>query len=362
MNEKIMEAKKETDEISLKQLVFKLQDWYRYLLSKWVLIFVFGLLGGGLGLAYAWSKKPIYTATTTFVLEESDKGGGLGQYAGLASMVGIDIGGGGGGIFQGDNILELYTSRKMIEMTLNKKIKYDGKEHKLIDRFIQFNQLRKGWDSKPELKNLTFDHIDSLPPILQRLTDSVIGSIANDVKRGYLSVTKLDKQLSIVKVEVKSSDELFAKSFNEEIVKNVNDFYVQTKTKKSLENVAILQQKTDSVRSVMYGAIYSAAAVTDATPNLNPSRQVQRTAPVQRSQFSAETNKVILGELVKNLELSKISLKKEEPLIQVIDQPIFPLEKEKTGKAKGLIFGGIFGGFMAALFLLLKKIMKGIMA
>ena len=111
------------------------------------LIISLGILGGTLGFAYASYKKPVYIATTTFVLEENDKGGGLGQYGAIASMAGIDFGGaGGGGIFQGDNIMELYKSRIMVENTLLSAIKYEGKEQLLIDRYIQLNKFRGNWD------------------------------------------------------------------------------------------------------------------------------------------------------------------------------------------------------------------------
>lgn len=349
-----------SDEISLKDLILRLKRVFNYLFSKKWVILLSIFFGALLGLIYANYKKPVYLATTTFVLESGEAGGGsLGQYAGIASMVGIDLGGGGGGIFQGDNILELYKSRMMIEQTLLSAAVIDGKNQLLIDRYLDFSNKRKKWLNKPELSKLNFN---SLPATFSRLQDSIIGETVKDIKRNYLTVGKPDKKLSIINVEVKSIDEAFAKIFNEQIVNKVNDFYIQTKTKKSLENVTILQQKTDSVRAVMNGAIYSAASVSDATPNLNPTRQVQRTAPIQRSQFSAETNKAILSELLKNLEMSKMSLRKETPLIQVLDQPVFPLEKEEVGKATGVILGGALMALLTTLFLVGRRIYMKIMS
>lgn len=351
------------DEISLKDLILKIKEWLSYLWSKKLIIILAGVLGGALGLAYSFIKKPVYTATTTFVLEDEKSGGGLGSLAGLASMAGVDLGGGGGGIFQGDNLLQLYKSRTMIVKTLLSPIECDSGVL-LMDKYIAINQLRESWSENPKLKELSFNTIDtnnrqSLK--FSRLQDSILGIAVLDINNNYLSVSKPDKKLSIIKVDVKANDEEFAKAFNNRIVQNVNTFYKQTKTKKSLDNIYILQYKTDSVRAVMNGDIYTAAAIADATPNLNPTHQVQRVAPIQRSQFSAETNKAILAELVKNLEMSKMNLLIETPLIQVIDEPIFPLKKDKFGKFKGVIIGGVLLGIVSILALITRRALLNIL-
>lgn len=354
----------DSDGISLKELVFEIGKWWRYLLSKWLIILVFGLLGGILGFVYAYFKKTVYIATTTFVLEDEKGSGGLGNLAGLASMAGVDVSN-GGGIFQGENILELYRSRKMLLQTLLTEIEVNGHKQSLAERYIQINELRKQWAEKPELLELKFkgDSLLEGNTYLKpnRTRDSILTNIMNDIAKEYLNVGKLDKKLSIIKVDVRATDELFAKSFNEAIVKNVNDFYLQTKTKKSLQNVKLMQHKTDSVRTVMNGAIYNAVAVVDATPNLNPTRQIQRLAPAQKAQFSAETNKAILSSLVQNLETSKLALMKETPLLEIVDEPVYPLKKDRFGKAKGIILGGLLFGFLILVFLIFKRVLTSLL-
>ena len=145
-------------------------------------------------------------------------------------------------------------------------------------------------------------------------------------------------------------------------MKTVNDFYIQTKTKKAQQNVQILQAKSDSIRSVMNGAIYRSVEISDATPNWNPTRQVQKVAPAQKAQISVETNKAILGSLIQNLELAKLSLLKETPLLEVIDYPIYPLNVNKFSRIKGMVFGGILFGISSVIFLLFRKFIKNIMA
>lgn len=343
-----------SDEISLKELIFKIIVLYKYLLSKWILLVILGLTGSAIGLFLAIKKKPVYTATTTFVLEDGDKTPSFGGLGGLASLAGIDLGG-GGGLFQGDNIIELYKSRVMIQKTLLTRANFDGKQELLIDRFIASNKLKKAW-TKTDWSKANFADTSNLTVV----KDSVLREIVKIINKQYLMVGKPDKKLSLIKVDVKAEDELFAKAFSDELVSSVNKFYIQTKTKRSTQNVNILQHKTDSVRRIMNGAINTAAAVTDATPNLNPARQSQRIAPVQRSQFSAETNKAVLGEFLKTLEMSKANLLKETPLIQVIDYPILPLEKEKLGKAKAMVIGGLLLGFLGVFYLIIKLNLKRI--
>jgi hypothetical protein len=348
------------NDLSASELAHKIKQIKYYLLSKWKTILVFTVIGGAAGYFYALTRKPMYTATTTFVLEAGDNSGGLGQYAGLASMVGIDVGtGAGGGIFQGDNILELYKSREIIQKTLMTTYTEKGEVKMLIDRYIDGKGLRNSWAKNPKLRKLNFKE-SSAHEDDARLKDSVIKEIVNDIRKNSLSVNKPDKKLSIIKVDVKSGDEFFAKMFNDQIVKHVNDFYVQIKTKKSLENVTILQKKTDSVRHGMNSAIYYAAAVSDATPNLNPTRQIQRLAPMQRSQFNAETNKAILSELMKNLELSKIALLKDAPLIQVVEHPIYPLDVMKLNKIQQMLMWAVIFAMCTVAYLLIAKLFNSI--
>src|SRR3546814_250792 len=240
----------------------------------------------------------------------------------------------------------------MLTQTLLSNTHSDSSEL-LIERYISFNRLRERWADKPDLLALDFRQDPAALTRGQlRTRDSLLTKFVNVINEDVLQVDKPDKKLSIIRVVVQSPDEVFSKAFNETLVKEVNEFYVQTKTKKSVDNIAILEAKVDSVRAVMSGAIYSAARVSDATPNLNPTRQVQRIGPAQEAQFSAEANKTILSQLLQNLELTKMNMLKEQPLIQLVDQPVYPLKKARMGKAKGIGFGGFFLGFITALVLI----------
>ncbi|MCW2262015.1 MULTISPECIES: lipopolysaccharide biosynthesis protein [Sphingobacterium] len=340
--------------ITLKDLVFKLQDWTKYLLSKWYFFLIAILCGGGIGYYYAKSQKTTYTASTTFVLESGDgANSGAGQMAGLAALAGVSLGNTGGDIFQGDNLFELYKSRKMIEAALLLPSVNDS-SLLILDRYLNMTNARKRWkENNPVL--LEIDFKKTIPIALVRTRDSIIQRAVQDINKENLIVGKLDKKSALFKVDVTSTDEVFSKEFNEALVAEVNDFYVKTKTKKSLDNIAILQHKTDSVRAVMNGNISASAGAIDATPNLNPTRQAQRLVPTQRSQFSAETNKVILSQLMQNLEMSKMALMKESPLIQKVDEPVFPLKMDRSSAILTSVICAFVFAFLTFIFLVIKK-------
>lgn len=344
------------DEISLKELFQKGKEWFNYLLSQWKIILMAGIIGAALGLAYSFSKKPIYTATLSFALEDEKSGGGLGSALGLASSFGIDLGGGGGSIFTGSNLTELFKSRSMVEKTLLSPVVVEGKTISLAEMYIQNNKWRKSWKDNPKFASLEF-----LPnanrKLYTRVQDSIMGKMYENLSKGGLSVAQKDKKISIISIDVTSQNELFAKYFCEALAKKVSDFYVDTKSKKARMNMAILQRQTDSIRGELNGAITGVAVANDNTFNLNPALNVRR-APSARRQVDVQANTAILTELVKQSELAKVTLRKETPLIQVIDRPILPLAKERFGKAKGLILGGFLAGLMVVFFLIFKRIIR----
>jgi uncharacterized protein involved in exopolysaccharide biosynthesis len=351
----------QNDEITLKELLEKAKEWYSYLLSQWKIIVLAGIVGASLGLTYSIFKKPVYTATLSFALEdEKQGGGGLGSALGLASSLGLDLGSSGGGAFSGANLTELFKSRTMVEQTLMQPVLAGTDTISLAELYIRTQEWRDKWQEKPKLKAIQF------PPLTKRkyftrVHDSIIGIMYEDLSKTSLTVAQKDKKISIISIDVKSENEVFAKAFTETLAKQVSDFYVDTKSKKARMNMAILQKQTDSIRAELNGAITGVAVANDNTFMLNPALNVNR-APSAKRQVDVQANTAILTELVKQTELAKVTLRKETPLIQVIDRPILPLPEEKFGKAKGIVLGFVLGGLLTMGFLVIQKILKEINA
>ena len=348
----------ENDEITLKELLEKAKEWYAYLVSQWKIIVLAGVVGATLGLTYSIFKKPIYTATLSFALEE-DNSGGMNGALGFASSLGLDLDGSAGGIFMGSNLTELFKSRTMVEQTLMQPVIVGMDTVSLAELYIRNRGWREDWNEKPKLKVIQF------PPLTKRKYftrehDSIMGKMYEDLSKTSLTVAQKDKKISIINIDVKSENEGFAKAFSETLAKQVSDFYVDTKSKKARMNMAILQHQTDSIRAELNGAITGVAVANDNAFMLNPALNVNR-VPSTKRQVDVQANTAILNELVRQTELAKVTLRKETPLIQVIDRPILPLVKERFSKLKGIVLGGILAGFLTVLGLIIRRIIKEIL-
>lgn len=297
--------------------------------KKIFFIFFAILIGALIGLTYAMFQKPKYNATLTFVLEEGGTNG-VGSFSSIASQFGIDIAGGsGGGAFQGDNIIELFKSRLLIENTL---LKQYANQQNLADVFFEISDIKKDIENKGiDVNKISFNNHNIL-------TDSILMLMHQEILNKNIEVYRLDKKLSYINVSFKCPDQNFSKTFVDSLVSGVLSFYKETKTQRSKNSVDKLQNRADEILAQLNEKTYQAATQIDI--NVNPSRRIA-TVP---SELKLRDKSVLLAmytEVAKNLEIAKASLMQETPIIQIVDKPILPLEKIKTRKITGIFFGGI---------------------
>ena len=337
-----------TERIFIIDIFIMARKAFLYLLSKWLVIFIVALLAGLAGIFYAWSVKPVYTAELVFSSEAGGEGG-LGGYAGLAAQFGLDLGGGGGGAFEGDNLMELLRSHSILQNALLSDAKNFGPNKLMIDAYLDNHEINKNWKDDPKFKHVKFVK----PPFAaERVRDSVMKATIKNIIDGQLSISKIDKKLNYIKVEMKDVNEVFAKDFVKILMDNASAFYINYKSKRSRTNFNLIYRLTDSVRGLLYGNIEQYASKADL--NLNPLRQIAKTGS-QKIQVNAQANTALYTELLKQLGLAQISLQKVTPLIQVIDEPMLPLKKKKPGRLlMGIVFAFVGGGLFV-IYLLLRK-------
>jgi hypothetical protein len=335
------------DEISLKELIDKGKALFIYFMGyKWVIIAV-GLLGGGIGFGYAHLFNVVkYESKLTFAIEEKSVGGG--SLLGLASQFGVDLGGGGAGMFTSDNLLLLFKSNRIIRGALLRPLP-EVKEGNLYNyylatRYKEALKLKKIGLLTPNLPRESFT----------RAQDSLLKQVSKYVS-SIVTIAKKDKKASFIDITVKDQSELFAFWLNKLLLEEATQLYIELKVGKMQRSVKILQSKVDSVQRVLDGTMRVAAIGMDQSMGLVSNSPRVGTA---KKQMEAEMLGNLFGELTKNLELTKFTLEREEPTIQIVDAPTMPLEKFGKGRVKFGVIGGFLLGFITIVWLFLRGIIR----
>lgn len=327
---------------SVKTFIFYFFSQWKFVLLVWITVILVGMI-------YYWVQKPKYEAIATFVLEDKSSSGGT--LAGLASQFGFDVGGmaGSSGFFSGDNILDILKSRQIVEKVLLSKLDSSKKGNSpvLADLFLDINKWKYKWHhSNKELDHLSF--ADCTPYNQHSLAqDSILYRIYEKIYKSYVSTDRLNKKGSIIRVSTVSDNSVFSKLLTERLVIEAKKMYLNIKVGIAVANVEKLQQRADSLLRIINAKSYQQAynQVLDA----NPARKMD-VVPVELSQRDKTVALAVYTEVMKNLELSKMTLSQQTPIIQLLDMPKFPLEDQK--KSFGFITVlCLLGGLVLALIL-----------
>lgn len=348
-------------EITLRDLVLRVQASIRFLLAKWRWVLLCAIVGIAIGIGYFLLKAPKYLATISFVTD-TDKAAGsdMNAYAGLAAKFGLDLGmnAGGNDLFAGANIFDLMGTRLMLENTLLTRVEIDGKKDLLINKFIQVEGLDRKWRNKPFHMGLSFS-MDSSG--LTRSQNKVINEICKLIRKDYLNFPDKEKSsndLTLMSVNFLSKSEALSDLFLTNLVQNVASYYVNTTTRRARANLTVLNKQLDSVRSQLYGAMSNVASFQDR--NLNLVREAPRVQQ-QKSALTMNVNSAIYQQLVGAVETARMNLQKETPLFEIVDRPVLPLEKKKPVLILCILVGAFMGGFLSCVALLIHRFYQRLM-
>lgn len=341
------------ESISISFIVDSIKDWISFIFSKRKIIIRGTIIIMILIISYNYIKSPVHYARTTFVLDNDTSSGSMGDLSSLASLAGINASSfiDASSLFQIDNIQELYRSSSMLKNTLLSSAKINDKEILIIERFAKAEKLINKW------RKLGINLEDFKNKKLSRLQDSLIKESIKLIKKEYLLVDKPSRKTTILEIGFNHKDELLAKSFNENLVSIVNKFYFDTKTLKTGANLEILKKQSDSVKNVLNESILVLAEKDQNIPYLNALDKISL-IPYQKAMIDVQVNSAIYGEIVKQLELAKVTHRNNMPLIQIIDKPILPLENSRWKLVKTFFLSFIIGVSSIILGLSFKRIIN----
>ena len=361
-----------TETIKYAELKAVILRFLNYFISQYKLILYITIITSALGLLYGKLQPSTFKATSTFIVEDkSGKGGG--GLSGLASQFGIDVGGltgGGAGLFDGDNILEIIKSRAIIEKVLLTKMEEPAtsKGQTIADYYIQVEDLQGKFERKNiNVKSLNFTGLSGgAKHTVQQ--DSVLYVLFSRINKD-LNVEKKNKKSTIITLEVVSGDQVFSKVFAEELLKQTSDLYIDIKTGNLSRSIYKIQQKTDSLLNiinnisnkssqlivpVMEELVNENAAMKYRKENYKNKFTYNNSTPIEQTTRERTVAYTMYAEMAKNLETLKLSLINQTPVIQVLDTPKYPMFDQRT-PARYFLLIGIAVGIVLSFFYALYK-------
>tara|TARA_B000000532_G_scaffold242860_1_gene237709 strand:- start:3751 stop:4776 length:1026 start_codon:yes stop_codon:yes gene_type:complete len=328
------------NEATLKDVIISIRDYLKELKQKVFLIFSFTILFLIIGYFYSLSREDTYVATISFIVEDNAEGFNLSSVSGMASQFGFDLGGNSSSSFSQQNVIELLKSRRIIESTLNQYSIISNVNSKLLNHYIEINNLIK--DSL--LININEKYIDSITTVVWM-----------EIIKEKLNLTYQNDDASILNLNYVSLSPEFAKTFSEGLIHQMSEMYSEYQTEKTRFSLNNLQDRSDSIFNELQQAEKKLARVKDRN-----TRVITSSGRLDEIKYMREVKvlNAMYLEIVKNLEILKMTLLEDTPIIQVVDYPILPLQSLKRPTIFSMLIFGLLGMFIASFIVLLRKLIK----
>jgi len=300
------------DEIDLRELASAI--WK----GKWIILFITAIFSVA-SVFYALSIPDEYKSTVLLAPASSAGGSSLsklaGQYGGLASLAGINLGGGGGDdkvaiaieIIKSWGFLESFIEQNNLQVPLLAAAGWNSSNNQLLIDSEVYNETTKNW-----VREFNSDKGQKAEPSSWELFKSI---------KDRLSISQ-DKTSGLVSLSVEYYSPDLAKLWAEKLVKAIN------------ANLQ-LKDRDDAVKSITY---------------LKNKIQETNISDMQTVFYQ------LIEEQTKSLMLAEVS---EEYVFKTISSARVAEEKSKPKRALIAIFGFALGGMLSLLTVLSYHFVSG---
>ncbi len=347
-------GKKQAEEVTLKEVILIIQDYFFEALRNWKIIVVAVILGIVFFLYRAYTTPATYSTNLTFMVNE-DESGGIGGAMAILSQFGI--GGNSGGKYNLKKILELSKTRKIIELVLFEQRVINDKKDYLANHIINLQELHKKWEKSAVLKDFKFTH-DSIP-VFSRVENTALkalhGVLIGTSSNPGLYSTSLNDDTGIMSLKMTSLSEELTLHWLDAAYLVLSSYYIDKSIEKQKFTYDIVAFKADSLKQKMESLEFQLAKFKDSNRGI-----WSQTYSLKQQQLSRDVQmlRLIYAEAMKNLEIADFTLKNKTPFIQLIDTPIPPIKPNIKPPLIAIIQGMIIGGFLAVCFIFGRKILR----
>ena len=332
----------ENKEIEIRDIIITLKEIKQELISRSFKIGLFVFLFSLTAVLINFFQDSRYKAELSFVVEDKQKSTPLSSVSGLASQFGFDFFSSSNTTFSQANIMELLKSRGVISKTLLRS----NNKNLFIQNYISMYNLDSDWKNNKDLEGITFKNQIDIKH------DSIITMIWEKIIEDDISVEIKNDETDIIYLSFKSKEEKFAKLFSENLIDEMSSMYIEYQTKQSTNTIDFLQNRADSVFNELEKAEEEFARVKDINQRIIKASGRLKELQLMRS---VEVLSTMYLELVKNIEISKLTLLNQTPIIQVIDRPTLPLEDTKLSTFLVFLISFVLSFLISVFYFVFRK-------
>ncbi len=349
------------DEITLKELILKIKEFFFEVVKFWKLLILLAILFAAFMGYRAYTSQVSYSAKLTYMVNKNE-GGGLGAIGGILGQFGFNSKAGS----NKDRIVSLSKSRKVIEKVMFKKVIIDNKNDYIANHFITHLDTIDKWygdkfigENKHPLNGFKFKNgfnydNDTVKTAIKTIYYKIVGGKKT---KGCMS-SGYNEDSGILHINTSLGQQELAAAITNTTFDKLSDYYVKKTVEAQKTTYDVVKFKTDSIEALLKIKESNLASVVDKTHFAQTSKVRLKESRLKRDVMKLST---MYGESLKNLELADFSLKTNTPFVQVIDRPLLPLKGEKPSLIKSLIIGIFLGLFIGAFFVITRKIYRDAM-
>ena len=320
------------DEIDLISLLKKIYK------SKKIIIFITAIFMIT-GIVVALLSPLKYNSKTVFITQNQEMGSS--SLSGVASLVGINLGGNSyGGEIPSTMYPQIIESVKFKRLLLNKII--DNKNNLTLENFIAKHYSIK---EIQEQNNSELGMTLNEEKYFKILTE--ILSVSVDQKDGFISI---NCEMPNAEYSAKVA------KFSREILQNI---IIENKIETARQNLVfsegqLLEKKEE------FDDIYSKLAIFSDS-NLN---SVNSFVLNEKNKLESEFQIIsaVVEEISKQVEQAKLQLKKDTPVFSTIQEAIIPVKRSSPKRTQIVIIFGFIGFIVSVIFVLIKNPLKEIIS
>ena len=349
------------EQISTKDLFQKIINVFRLIGSEWKLLLIGIAVGTLVSILMDIKnfKESQFYGEIQFNLESGNPNqGDMGGLAGFANAFGM--GGMGGAqtndLFSCGNFGLVISSKTLYEKALMKEVMVGGKKTLFINYYKDSSDIKRiewGGDmfNEPNKAAINFRFVPKSPEQFTKVENELVATIYEKLLK-QTELKPLDKNGSIMILSATTNNEMLTKVWLETLLKSLEEFYIDVRTKKTKEIYDIQVARLNELQGKLTSTDRQLAITTFQSVNA-----VDPTAPMRQQQLN-RNNTFISNQYytqMATVENLRMLLIHQTPLFTLLQPVRLPLLRKDYTVGGSTKIGAFLGFFLCLVFIIVRR-------